>query len=228
MPPVVSLSAHEHEGDAAESETPAAAGVPITYPTTRWPAFYDLHAHRRIEKNWSYVVHGGQLRVIYAWYPMQVCRVDTASNTLISVGSQPMPTFFKDARGSTCGSRRGNEWWFVLHKAQQSVDHRPKILNYLHFFVVLDLNLRLVRRSCAFKLSGDRPVEFCTGIVAETDRLILSYSWLDAEPTVSTYNYAKLETQLRWFDDESVEDRDFPRRPLFRTSVPPSAVPPQE
>ena len=111
-----------------------------------------------------------------------------------------MPEFFQNARGSTVGCHFDNEIWFVLHKAQNNrhLKTGSPIYNYQHFFAVFDLNMNLKRHSESFKL-GDKMVEFCTGLIMEENRLILSYSLLDTHSYVSTYDYDIIRNSIKWY-----------------------------
>ena len=71
--------------------------------------------------------------------------------------------------------------------------------NYQHFFAVFDLDMNLKRYSELFKF-GDKMVEFCTGLIMEETRLILSYSLLDTTSCVSTYDYDTLHKSIKWYE----------------------------
>jgi hypothetical protein len=126
-----------------------------------------------------------------------------------------MPEYFKNARGTTIGCTFNDEIWFVLHKANNNeiyihehyklinpnaTGQLTTIYNYQHFFVVFDLDMNLKRYSELFKL-GDKMVEFCTGLIMEPDRLILSYSLLDTESCVSVYDYDTIRNLIQWYTD---------------------------
>ena len=42
-------------------------------------------------------------------------------------------------------------------------------------------------------------VEFCTGFIMEKNRVILSYSLLDTNSFVSTYDYDIIRNSIKWY-----------------------------
>jgi len=161
--------------------------------TIMTPSFYD-RSIRRVEKNWTFVDYQEKVSVVYAWHPLQIGVLENTSLNLISV--KPMPKFFKEARGSTSGYRRGQEIWFVLHKSQVTMRGKIPYYQYQHFFAVFDLEMNLVRYSELFKL-GDKPVEFCTSLILKENECILSYSVLDTQPKISVYEMHAIQ-RLKW------------------------------
>jgi len=165
------------------------------------PLFYNVNQTIRAEKNWAMFEYKTKLSVVYDWYPLQIGSINYNTRELdIIETNTDMPEFFKNARGSTIGCHHNNEIWFVLHKAQNNLKSKTSstIYNYQHFFAVFDLNMNLKRYSELFKL-GDKMVEFCTGLIMEETRLILSYSLLDTRSYVSTYDYETIHDSIRWY-----------------------------
>jgi mannosyltransferase OCH1-like enzyme len=177
------------------------------------PTFYNLKKINRLEKNWAMFNYNNSLSVVYDWFPLQIGSIDYNTNTLNIIEKIEMPEFFKNARGSTVGCNYKNEIWFILHKAQNNEKYVPEhykfiypssqkqvniIYNYQHFFAVFDLNMKLKRHSELFKL-GNEMVEFCTGLIMEEKRLILSYSLLDTNSCVSTYDYDTIRNSIKWY-----------------------------
>ena len=178
------------------------------------PTFYNLNTTRIAEKNWAMFEYKSKLCVVYKWYPLQIGLInyDTHELNLIET-NQNIPQCFQDARGSTIGCTFNDEIWFVLHKAQNNkkyVDNHYSNLsnssrsakicyNYQHFFAVFDLDMKLKKYSELFKF-GDKMVEFCTGLIMEETRLILSYSLLDTTSCVSTYDYDTLHKSIKWYE----------------------------
>ena len=67
-----------------------------------------------IEKNWVYFKNiNDELKIIYKWFPLQICKIQ--NNQLILTREVKMPSFFSNARGSTCGVKYDNEIWFICH-----------------------------------------------------------------------------------------------------------------
>ena len=63
--------------------------------------------------------------------------------------------------------------------------------NYYHLIVIFDKNMNLLRYCKPFKFKGER-VEYCTGLIVETDRIIMTYSIWDCTTYISTYNHNNL------------------------------------
>jgi mannosyltransferase OCH1-like enzyme len=159
------------------------------------PSFYDTNAKKIIEKNWSFVIYKEKLRMIYHWFPLQIGEI--VGQQLNMIEQKSMPDYFKDARGSTPSYRKGNEIWFVLHKAQHYIENNKYYFNYQHFFAVFDLEMNLIRFSELFKLGGYK-VEFCIGLILKDQSLILSYSLLDTKCIVSVYDIDTVNN-MKWY-----------------------------
>jgi mannosyltransferase OCH1-like enzyme len=165
------------------------------------PTFYNVNKTIKAEKNWAMFEYKTKLSVVYDWYPLQIGCINYNTHELGIIETKTdMPEFFQNARGSTIGCHFENEIWFVLHKAQNNRKLKTDnpIFNYQHFFAVFDLNMNLKRHSELFKL-GDKMVEFCTGLIMEEERLILSYSLLDTHSYVSTYDYDIIHNSIKWY-----------------------------
>ena len=178
------------------------------------PTFYNLNQIYRYEKNWAMFDYKSKLSIVYDWFPLQIGRINYDTCTLdIIETNKNIPEYFKNARGSTIGCTFNDEIWFVLHKANNNeiyIHEHHKLINpnangslttiynYQHFFAVFDLDMNLKKYSELFKL-GDKMVEFCTGLIMEETRLILSYSLLDTTSCVSTYDYDAIRDSIRWY-----------------------------
>ena len=168
------------------------------------PKMYDLVAIRVFEKNWSFVNYKNDLCVVYNWFPLQIGKIDYETNEMdIIERIYDIPDYFKDARGSTAGFRHNNEIWFVLHKSQSySKFNHARInntyYNYQHFFAIFDLDMKLLRYSELFKL-GDCKVEFCIGLIVKEREIILSYSLLDTQSIVATYDIDYIKNNIKWY-----------------------------
>ena len=157
------------------------------------PTMYDLN-NKRMEKNWSFVKYKNELCVIYNWYPMQIGKINYITKRLNIIEIKPLPEYFKDARGSTCGYTKNNEIWFVLHKAQCS--HKNQF-NYQHFLAIFDVDMNLLRYSELFKFGGCK-VEFCTGLIVKDESIILSYSLMDTQSMISEYHINDINA-IKWY-----------------------------
>jgi hypothetical protein len=141
-----------------------------------------------IEKNWVYVEYNNKLQIIYKWFPLQICEIDTKNN-LNLVKEIIMPPFFKNTRGSTCGVHYKNEIWFIVHLNAN--------YNYTHFFVVFDVNMNLIKFSNHFKFEGHK-IEFCIGLHIEEDgTFLIPYSINDMISKLGIYNI-DLINKIQW------------------------------
>lgn len=138
--------------------------------------------YQTVEKNWSYYIQNGKLRVIYKWYPLLICEINS-ENQLVLVEKKITPKLFLNARGSTCGVNYNNEIYFIVH---YTIDY-----NYHHFFVVFDLNMNLKRVSEIFKFENQQ-VEFCIGIEVVENSFVICYSVFDKCSKLAIYEISKL------------------------------------
>uniref|UniRef100_A0A6C0B9C2 Uncharacterized protein n=1 Tax=viral metagenome TaxID=1070528 RepID=A0A6C0B9C2_9ZZZZ len=153
------------------------------------PTHYDIQKNIISEKNWSFVNYNNELCIVYLWFPLQLGKIDYVTNQLKMIKSKQMPEYFKYVRGSTPGYTKNNEIWFVVHKSNKK--------EYLHFFVIFDLQMKLLRYSELFKFENVK-VEFCISLIVQDNQLILSYSLMDEQSFIATYtmNYIK---KLKWY-----------------------------
>lgn len=167
------------------------------------PKMYDTNRIRIREKNWSFVNYNNELCVLYNWFPLQIGKIDYDKNEMNIIKMKyNIPDFFKDARGSTCGIRKNNEIWFILHKAQCYNFRQNKfintLVNYQHFFAIFDLDMNLIRYSELFKFEDSR-VEYCIGMIIKNDEMILSYSLMDTNSIIATYDIDYINNNLKWY-----------------------------
>lgn len=164
------------------------------------PTMYDTNKTKIPEKNWNFFDYRGNLRVVYKWSPVQICEIDFDNQKLNLTEERDVPEYFRDARGTSSGFTCPNgEIWFVLHKAQTYEKDSHTFLNYQHFFAVFDNDMNLLRYSELFKL-GDAKVEFCIGLIIESERTILSYSLLDTQSYIATYSNEYIRTGIKWYE----------------------------
>jgi glycosyltransferase involved in cell wall biosynthesis len=132
------------------------------------------------EKNWVFAENrAGELVLIHSWHPIIVGKIK--GDKLHKEFENPTPRFLQRARGSTCGHKFGEEWFFVVHFVSYEA---PR--HYYHVVVVLDLDLRFKQIGKIFSFEGS-PIEFCLGIVAYQDEFVLSYSAADRTTRVRRY-----------------------------------------
>jgi tetratricopeptide (TPR) repeat protein len=156
------------------------------------------------EKNWVFYNDSeGELNVIYQWYPLTIGKICDTSNTSNSTDdSNPileikhtkvMPPFFQNVRGSSngCEVENENEIWFLCHVVEYC---QPR--EYYHFFAVFDKkNMDIKRWSHLFKFEGEK-IEYALGLIVEENRIIISYSKWDSEPTIAIYDREKVEKEF--------------------------------
>jgi glycosyltransferase involved in cell wall biosynthesis len=147
-------------------------------------AFPSPHG-RGCEKNWCYFHNSdGDLRFVYDWSPLTICEVDGA-HTKEVMKSAEVPAFFRDVRGSSNGVLVGDEVWFVCHLVEYTT---PR--HYYHVIVILDSKtMKYKRHSILFKFHGDC-IEYCLGLVVESDRLVFSYSRMDRTSAVMVLDHS--------------------------------------
>ena len=129
----------------------------------------NFNENKSWEKNWVLFDNHSELGIIYKWAPLTVCKL---KKNVISITREiEMPSLFKYVRGSTNGFTFKDEIWFVTHINQNG--------DYFHLFVIFDLDMNPKRYSELFKFENCS-VEFCLGLILEDERIILSYSTMDA------------------------------------------------
>jgi hypothetical protein len=142
---------------------------------------------QNIEKNWVYFKNfNNELKIIYKWYPLQIC--DVINNNLILIRQIKMPIDFLNVRGSSCGILFNNEIWFICHINENR--------NYYHLFVVFDIYMNLKKYSNKFKFDNCC-IEFCIGLEIVNDKLIICYSLNDSTSTIGLYDISQLDN-LTW------------------------------
>lgn len=151
------------------------------------------------EKNWVYFSHNNKTRILYSWAPFTVCDVNE-NNELQVVYKQNLPALFNHIRGSTCGVTFENEIWFVGHiVSHEGEDGRHR--HYYDIIIVLDaITLKLVKSTPLFKYSEDR-IQYTLGLIVESDKVILSYSTMDASSVVSVYDKQLFDSSMIMYVD---------------------------
>lgn len=164
------------------------------------------------EKNWVYVDYQNSTHIIYNWYPLNICKIDDNTKTLVEVDKKETPLIFSRVRGSTCGYKYKKnimnnnendannislkmedcEIWFVVHIVSYE---QPR--HYYHMFVVFDNNMNLLRYSAPFKFEGDC-IEYCLGIIVEDNQVILSYSNWDRTTRLGIYDKKYIDSIIKY------------------------------
>jgi len=163
------------------------------------------------EKNWVYVNYKDELHIIYAWYPLQIGKINN-NNELILREIKTMPKIFSNIRGSTNGFMYNKnktlsektfdnivlnlideteiELWFIVHIVSYE---NPR--HYYHMIVVFDNDMNLLCYTAPIKFSDSR-IEYCLGIVVEKERVIISYSTMDRTSNIGVYDKEYIDSLL--------------------------------
>lgn len=145
-----------------------------------------------VEKNWVFVNYKNVNSIIYSWFPLRICVIDTTmeKSFLKLIEIRKMPRFFQRVRGSTCGIKHGNELWFVNHiVSYESPRH------YYHIITVFDENLNLLRYTSPFKFS-ENCIEYCLGLLVEYEKIIISFSENDHSTQIVIYDKYMIENLM--------------------------------
>ena len=164
------------------------------------------------EKNWVfYNDTDGNTNVIYQWYPLTIGKIndinenienkdessnessnESNSNPILEIKqTKDMPPYFQNVRGSSNGCEYEDEMWFLCHVVEYS---QPR--EYYHFFAVFDKNTMDIKRwSHLFKFEGEK-IEYALGLIVKYQRIIISYSKWDSEPTIGIYDKEKVEKEM--------------------------------
>lgn len=160
------------------------------------------------EKNWVFVDYKNENHIIYDWYPLKICKLNT-DNTITVSETKEMPKIFSKVRGSTCGfnyfkkieeNTNGNikidiaetEIWFVSHIVSYE---NPR--HYYHIISVFDSNMNLLRYSAPFKFEGE-PIEYCLSIVVEDERVLINYSTWDRTTRIGVYDKKYIDSIVKY------------------------------
>jgi len=145
------------------------------------------------EKNWVYVNLNDELHVIYGWSPLQICKINTATNNLELVSKiENMPRFFKQMRGSSSAAEYKDELWFTTHIVSYE---QPR--HYYHALVVFDKSMKLLRYSAPFKFEGEC-IEYSIGLIVEDDRVIIPYSTWDRTTKLAIYDKKYIDSIVKY------------------------------
>jgi tetratricopeptide (TPR) repeat protein len=159
-------------------------------PTTEITASFN---NSSCEKNWVFVDYLKSTHIIYKWFPLQICKLDSDKNCINLIETKTnIPRIFSHARGSTCGFKYNNELWFILHVVSYE-DPR----HYYHMLVVFNDNMDLLRYSAPFKFEGE-PIEYSLGLVVEDFRVLITYSVWDRTTKLAVYCKSYIDNLLKY------------------------------
>jgi hypothetical protein len=159
------------------------------------------------EKNWVIFRCKDENHIIYNWYPLQICKLDTENYSIRVVETKNMPKIFSRIRGSTCGfeykkkigennntnitiSIEETEIWFVCHIVSYE---QPR--HYYHVICVFDSDMNLLRYSAPFKFEGEC-IEYCLSIVVEDENVYINYSTWDRTTRIGVYDKKYIDSLL--------------------------------
>lgn len=143
------------------------------------------------EKNWVFVDHQNSTQVVYNWYPLTLCQLDSTHHLRIEE-TKSMPRIFSRVRGSSCGFVYANEIWFVTHLVSYE---SPR--HYYHLVAVFDQHMKLLRYTAPFKFEGE-PIEYCLSIIVESSRILMNYSTWDRTTRIGIYDKDFVESKLKY------------------------------
>jgi hypothetical protein len=149
------------------------------------------------EKNWVFVNYKDSTHVIYSWYPLKICKINSIVNDLSLVETREMPFIFSYIRGSSSGfsynTKNGEkEIWFVTHIVSYE---NPR--HYYHVIAVFDSNMNLLRYSAPFKFEKS-PIEYCLSIVVEDERVLINYSTWDRTTRIGIYDKKYIDSMVKY------------------------------
>ena len=149
------------------------------------------------EKNWVFIDYKGSTHIIYDWFPLKICKMNSKNDELSLVEIKKMPGIFSYIRGSSCGftyfpKNREKEIWFVTHIVSYE---NPR--HYYHVIIVFDSNMNLLHYSAPFKFEGD-PIEYCLSIVVEDERVLINYSTWDRTTRIGIYDKKYIDSIVKY------------------------------
>lgn len=157
---------------------------------TLWPS----PCNRTREKNWTPVIDGRELYIIYEWHPLTVFKVIPPDLNLEPVAKLDVPEL-TEWHGSSQGIQTDNGWLFVIHTRLPNPSH----IRHIHRFIELNRNFEPVRMSESFVFLHDG-IEFCAGMAEKGDRLYLSFGALhDDHAFITSVERREIESMLKQF-----------------------------
>ena len=149
------------------------------------------YQHRQtIEKNWVYFENGDELYLIYHWSPLTICKL--VDNELVKIKEINFK-LLNGMRGSSSGIKYNSEIWFITHTSHNR--------SFEHYFVIFDLDMKLLRVSEPFKFEN-YTCEYCMCFHIENDRFFIGYSINDNSSILNIYNVNDLLTNVTFQNNE--------------------------
>jgi hypothetical protein len=153
------------------------------------PHIFPSPGAARMEKNWIPVVSRDRLNLITDLGAQAIAQFDPARDFEPCEDAAP-PRAWRGWSGSSPPSPWAGGHLIVAHRKSARAPY-----HYRHMFIALDETLAPRRRSAPFSFEG-RPVEFCCGLEACDDALILSYGVMDKRARIIAVARADIEALL--------------------------------
>lgn len=147
----------------------------------------------KVEKNWSPFIHNDQIKYIYSWDPIRICKeIDNSSEMIIE---KTLNKSFRNLRGSSPGLIIDEKYWFITHFVEYS---QPR--HYYQIIVRFDLDMNYYDHSIPFKFDKENNIEYCVGIEYndKSDEIIIPYSSNDANAKILILNKMDLIKFLKF------------------------------
>jgi hypothetical protein len=143
------------------------------------------------QKNWVPLVRGDELLFVYAADPTVILRCDDTS--IEEIASSVPAAALDHLRGGSQALRIPGGWLYVAHEAVVHDDYHRV---YMHRFVGLDEELRVVSLSDPFFFVR-RSVEFCAGLARHGGKLVASFGVDDRRACLAWLDEAAVLRALR-------------------------------
>lgn len=175
--------------------------------------FASAHVQRAVrpdwhQKNWVPIVRGEELFFLYTTDPTVVLKVDPATCEARFLGVTRPAISLAAARGGSQALRVADGWLYLVHEAVDGPNGRR---SYLHRFVLLDDDLRVVRATDPFHFFGPG-IEFAAGLARDPSdgRLVVSVGIGDERACLAFLTESGVRAALTL---DAVGDTRAPSRP---------------
>jgi tetratricopeptide (TPR) repeat protein/predicted GH43/DUF377 family glycosyl hydrolase len=154
------------------------------------------------QKNWMPVVSGlwsSNLRFVYSTFPEVVlpCKPHHDTENDFVIGLPQNPNFAPQRlRGGSQGVRVADGWLFLVHDVAWAIHSRMPPRTYLHRFVLMDEDLRVVRMSDPFFFIK-KGIEFGAGMALKDEQLVVSFGVDDAQAYLGVFYLPEVLASLR-------------------------------
>jgi len=143
------------------------------------------------QKNWMPFVQNDVARVVYATSPSTIFELIDGKKPICLAPSNA-PLGHGRLRGGSQGVRVDEGWVFIVHDVAFPGGGRM----YLHRFVLLDEELKLVSMSDLFYFER-LGIEFCAGLARVDGKLVASYAVNDGSARLGIFEWEAVKKSLR-------------------------------